>query len=104
MLADYIRLKSARGKASCGQPRQEQMKKSNQIQQHLFDVKDPWNWKFPQRNDTMSNSTLNESKDQVRIFSTYKMKTSRNHSLNLLTTDVNRKCKTHKHQSNFSFP
>ena len=40
---------------------------------------------------TMSNSTLNESKDQMRVFSTNRMKTSRNHSLNLLTTDVNRK-------------
>ena len=67
------------------------MMKTNSIQQHVFDVKDPWNWKFPQRNDTMSNSTLNESKDQMRVFSTNRMKTSRNHSLNLLTTDVNRK-------------
>jgi hypothetical protein len=95
MLTDYIRMRAA---ASHGElPRAKgavapKLAASEQIQSHIFDRKDPWNWKFPQRSDTMSQSTLDEEKDQVKIYTRKTMKTARNHSLNLLSHDITGKC------------
>lgn len=62
---------------------------SSAIKQHTFSSKDPWNWKFPTRSDTMSQSTLDEDRDQVKVKSIKKLKTSRNTSMNLLSHDIN---------------
>jgi len=94
MLTDYIRMRAAasqrhlpRGTDVLG-PKMPKMASAQQLQSHVFDCKDPWNWKFPQRSDTMSQSTLDEEKDQVKIYTRKNMKTTRNHSLNLLSQDI----------------
>lgn len=99
MLSDYMSLKKQTSNASSKSHRKmfhdnfEPVKtmQSLQMKSHVFDRKDPWNWKFPQRCDTMSNSTLDEDRDQVKIRASHKMRTSRNQSLNLLSTDINSK-------------
>ena len=65
--------------------------KNLEFKSHHFDCKDPWNWRFPQRSDTMSQSTLDEEKDQVKLYASKTMRTKRNHSLNLLSKDINGK-------------
>ena len=93
MLSDYIAMKSGRDNTDerSVEPEAPKAVQSVQIQKHRFDRKDPWNWKFPQRADTMSLSTLDEEKDQIKIKSHRRLKTSRNHSLNLLSHDITRK-------------
>lgn len=91
MLTDYIRMRAAASHGELPRPTDvlpPKMATSLQIQSHVFDRKDPWNWKFPQRSDTMSQSTLDEEKDQVKIYTRKTMKTARNHSLNLLSHDI----------------
>ena len=92
MLADYIALK-----AKADQKRQPLEKAARRparnahLISHHFDCKDPWNWKFPQRSDTMSQSTLDEERDQVKLYSNRTIRTKRNNSLNLLSQDINGK-------------
>ena len=96
MFTDYIAMKKGQVAYNSVSPTPQKQVEENlatlqpiSIQKHKFDRKDPWNWKFPQRCDTMSQSTLSEERDLVRIYSIKKLKTSRNHSLNLLSTDIN---------------
>lgn len=93
MLTDYIRMKSGRQeeREPSVEPEVPKAVQSLQIQKHRFDRKDPWNWKMPSRADTMSLSNLDEEKDQIKIKSHRRLKTSRNHSLNLLSHDITRK-------------
>lgn len=92
MLSDYIAMRSASSRKQPVNGKGPKAVQSMQIQKHIFDRKDPWNWKFPQRSDTMSQSTLDEEKDQVKIYAKNTLRTARDHSLNLLSRDITRKC------------
>lgn len=56
----------------------------------LGDDPDPWNWKFPQRNDLMNLSSLNWQQDRVRVKTAKGMRTDRIGSMNMQTNDIDK--------------
>ena len=92
MLKDYIAMKQVNDakKPLTGRCSRKPIRNSQQNSHH-FDTREPWAQKFPQRRDTMSQSTLNEEKDGMKLYANRNMRTKRNYSLNLLSKDINGK-------------
>lgn len=49
---------------------------------------DPWNWKMPQRRDTMTLNTLTETKDLCRVKTAIGLRTNRIESNNMNAGDI----------------
>ena len=58
-----------------------------------IEVNDPWNWRFPKRDDCMALSSINEAKDQVRVKTSQGIRSKRTENMSLFTGDIERKFK-----------